>query len=438
MEEERSENGVTLGELCRLILKRIWIVLGTAVLVMLAAAILFEFALNPVLTSYEMDLRIVYPGSSDLKYPDGSPFYYQEMITEDSLAAAKASDERFASIDIEKMVDKGAVEITAETENVATGRVYTGQYHISVKMSYFPNKQVATDFIKALAALPGQKVNEIASSADYTLDASVFENASFSVRLDLLASQKANITEQYKAWVELLGSSYRIGETGKTLFSYASEARSAFDQEDKLRLKLDQYDFQTEDVASERKALEAEYEVNLRKIAALEMSANSISRLARSSATASEEGGVEVVFPEIELTTDQMIQKLKTRNEDIITLLGKYEEGKFDGEGTLKDELPAFVKELNRQFAELKETAETTSLVSKALYRQETYTRFETQNAEEEGGVSLIIVALGGLVLGFVVACVVVWIVDYPKYKRAKNQPQPAEEGEQATEKTEE
>ena len=448
MEEERSESGITLGEICRIILKKIWIVLGSAVLVTLVAALLFAFLINPMRSSYEMEFRIVYPGSTDLKYPDGSPFYYQDMITEEYLAAAKASDERFTSVDIEKMLEKGHIEIslinkTNNTNVTPTEHVVAAQYLISVRVSYFANKQVATDFIRALARIPEKRVNNIASSADYTLDESVFENASFSVKLDLLAAQKQNITAQYEAWSTLIGSSYRIqiGETSKTLFSYASEARSAFDEEERLRIKLDQYDFQSEDVKSERVALKNEYEVNLRKIAALKESKPISSyALAVPTAALSDEGGVEVWFPETELTTDQMLQKLITRNQDIVTLLGAYnsETHEFDGNGTLEKELPAFVKDLNRQFNELKETAETARLVSDALYSQETYTRFDTRYAETEGNTSLILVAVGGFVLGFAVAAVVVCLVDYPKYKKEKNTPQSDEGAEKEAEKTEE
>lgn len=443
MPEDREATNITFGELFRIILKKIWVVLGAAVLATLATALLFAFIFNPIYGSYGMRFRIVYPGSMDLKYPDGSPFYYQDIIAEEHLAAVKASDERFASIDIERMVDEDAIEITAETENTATQHVYTVQYHISVQMSYFPNREVATDFIKALATMPEEKVNAIAGLADYTLDESAFERAAFSVKLDLLAEQKANITEQYRTWSELIGSSYhiQIGDTSETLFSYASKARSAFNAESSLRLKLDQYDFQSEDVASERASLEQEYEVNLRKIAALRASQNPLMYAAARPLADSSNGDMWYVeFPEPELTTDQMLQKLITRNEDIITLLGTYDPDthEFDGTGTLATELPAFVAEVNRQFMELKETAQTASLVSKALYDQETYTRFESMNAEEESNTNLVVVTLGSFVLWFVVACVVVCIVDYPKYKRAKGQSQPDGEEKNETETTEE
>lgn len=444
MEEERGENGITLGELCRIICKKIWIVLGAAVLVTLVAALLFAFLINPMRSTYEMGFRIVYPGSKDLKYPDGSPFYYQDMITEEYLTAAKASDERFASVNIERMLEKGDIEISLVTKNNnSSASANTVQYLLSVKGSYFASKEVATDFIKALASLPEERVNEIASSADFKLDESVFERASFSLKLDLLADQKANISEQYKTWIELLDSSYRVklGETSKTLISFASEARSAFDEEDRLRLKLEQYDFHSEDVASERAALADEYEANLRTIAQLKESKSVTTyAIAAPLATTSDESGIEVWFPEPELTTDQKLQKLITRNENIITLLGAYDpvSGFSKDGGTLATELPAFVKELNRQFVELKQTAETASLVSNALYGQESYTRFDSRYAEEEGGTSLIVVALGGFVIGFAIACVVVCFIDYPKYKRAKNQPKPEEAAENEAEKIEE
>lgn len=101
MDTEETESGVTLGEICRIILRKIWIILGVSVAGAVIAALCAIFVLDH--TVYHLSFRIAYPGSETSKYPDGSPFYYSDIISLKSMEEAKKSDEAFSKINVQKM-----------------------------------------------------------------------------------------------------------------------------------------------------------------------------------------------------------------------------------------------------------------------------------------------------------------------------------------------
>ena len=64
MEAEERESGITFGEICRLIGKKIWLVLAIAAGVTVLAVVLFALVFNPLTTYYSMSFELVYPTSS--------------------------------------------------------------------------------------------------------------------------------------------------------------------------------------------------------------------------------------------------------------------------------------------------------------------------------------------------------------------------------------
>ena len=50
MDAQERESGITFGEICRLIGKKIWLVLGCAAVAAVLAAVLFALVFNPMNT----------------------------------------------------------------------------------------------------------------------------------------------------------------------------------------------------------------------------------------------------------------------------------------------------------------------------------------------------------------------------------------------------
>ena len=101
MEENYVEDGLSLGELFRVIFRRGWLVLVITVAVTIVGALAVALIINPMQTQYSLTFSYNYPNSSSQRYPDGTSFVYRDIVSQSSLETAKASDEAFAGVDIE-------------------------------------------------------------------------------------------------------------------------------------------------------------------------------------------------------------------------------------------------------------------------------------------------------------------------------------------------
>ena len=223
--ERKYQEGVTVGELCRMIGRHLWAVILASIVFAAAFTLLFAFVINPLGREYSMQFYLTYPASDTLKYPDGSAFSYREFTSYEALAAAKASDERFGSIDIDKMVKEDDVSVTAEFVTTADGYTQTGNYTIAVQGKYFSSRETAQAFIRALAQTAVDNVKEKAASIGYSIDADVFAEASFEDRLSLLSEERDSILAAYDEWIAEYRAGYSVG--GKTLSAYRAEAAVA-------------------------------------------------------------------------------------------------------------------------------------------------------------------------------------------------------------------
>ena len=220
--ERQYEEGLTAGELGRMIVKRLWIVILAAIAVAALLTAAFAFVINPLGRDYSMEFYLTYPGSDTLKYPDGSSFSYRELISPEALASVKASDERFGSIDTVAMVEKDDISITAEYAAVGGEYMLTGNYTIAVAGKYFSSRDTAQAFIRGIARQAVENVMEKASAIDYSIDEGVFSEASFEDKLSLLEGERESILTAYDEWIEEYRASYSVG--GKSLSAYRAEA----------------------------------------------------------------------------------------------------------------------------------------------------------------------------------------------------------------------
>ena len=71
--DNETENGLTLGEICRIVFKRIWYVLGASALVTIVAVLLIALVMNPRKVTYRRDFQVIYPLSEAQKYRTERP-----------------------------------------------------------------------------------------------------------------------------------------------------------------------------------------------------------------------------------------------------------------------------------------------------------------------------------------------------------------------------
>lgn len=407
----QDEEGITLGEICRMIGKKIWLVLGISVLVAVLAALVVVFALNPRKKTYTMEFRLLFPASDTVKYADGAPFYYDEIISAKRVLAARDGDEAFASVDAESMIKNDDISIKQITVTSTTGsgtEIKADAYYITVSGRYFKNAAQAEDFIAALAEVSAAAVKENADNIDYTVEESVFQGSSLEERISLLRTQKELLASRYETWIEIYSSEYVV--EGRTLQNYLSELNSVygtsaqtrlqylFDTNGFAQLDIVGYDTLEEAVAVRTAQLAYERDLNTSIIEALK------EQLKDSPAISVDD------YQSI----SEKIADYTARNTKIDYFIGADE---VDGTLTAAN-VQAFIETLDAQYERLQAASLTASKVSSSLYNQNTVVVFDTKSVVTSGDISVTFAAGGGFVAAFVVCAVVVCIAERRKQKR--------------------
>lgn len=406
--QNTHEEGVTIGEVCRMTIRHIWAVLLSSVAFAAALTLLFAFVVNPLGRQYSMSFYFSYPGSETLKYPDGSSFSYREFVSLEALSTAKASDERFGSIDVEKMIREDDISVTAEFVTVDDVYRQTGNYTLVVEGKYFSSRETAQAFIRAVAQTAVDNVQQKAGSIGYTIDENVFGEASFEDKIALLREESETILSTYDEWISEYRAGYSVG--GKALSSYRAEAAVACGSSvlDSLQDELETCGYVPLDEMDARiTELQREKMLNEEKIEALREMLDGLS----SSSDPAE-------------TVQAMIAALTVRNVQIESEVDSLNEAN----------IVAFDARINAQYDRLQTAAKTLKAVSVALYEQETAVHFSTYRAVVSGDISLPVVAVGAFIVGFIIAVIVACSVEI---KRTRKQEAEALETPEAHEKGE-
>ena len=388
------EEGVTIGEVFRMVFKHIWAVLIASVLFAAVLTIFIGFVVNPINREYSMEFYFSYPASGTFKYPDGSDFSYYEFISYESLNSAKASDERFGSIDIDTMLREDDISVTPVYEETEEGERRTGNYIIAVDGEYFSSRETAQAFIRAITQVALDGVLEKTQSIGYSIDEEVFQDATFEDRLTLLREGRESILGAYDGWISEYRAGYAVG--GKTLSAYRAEAAVACGDSilNSLQEELELRGYVTleeRDVTIAK--LQRERVINEDKIAALR-------ELLESLPTTEPDNDVQ-----------KMIADLEVRNIQIDSEIA-----------SLTDEnIASFDARVNEQYQQLQKAAENVNAVAVALYEQESTVYFSSYRAAVTGDISLIIVAVGGFIVAFFIAAVVVCSVETKRARKREH-----------------
>lgn len=423
---QEAESGLTIGEVCRIIWKRIWYVLGASALVTLIAILLFVFVLNPRKVVYSGDFQVTYPLSETQKYPNGAPFFYHDMMTSTSLKQVVATDERLAKIDVDKLLKDEAVTFSAEIDEET--KLYTGKYSIHLKGSYFSGYEEADSFADAIAAMFVARINEAAKTVSFEIDPALFANASYVMQLKFLADQKTKLLGEVDRWISVYHESYRID--GKTLKNIRTEIEGVYGDavRKSLEAELDRCGFVPEgEIQNKITEIDAEIEYNLLQMAALEKametmgSDNTVNK-------PSAQSGIELYAAEdtsgsgtdesskwvinISSVSDllQTYAKYITRNEAL-----NYQKTQLT-----KENVEKFAAAVMEQYTRLSEKAEMLADVTVKIYNANSRVLANQEELHSDGKTNVVFVAVAAFVVVFLLASLIVFCIDAPKYKRKK------------------
>lgn len=220
MEEEREEGGLTFGEILRVIFSQKWLVLIITALITVAGTLGVYFGMNNSRREYSASFVLNLPGSNaasvNYVYPDGTTFYYSDMVSIETLRSVKASDEAFTGIDVDAMANNGKITITrTRTQTSSNIDNYEISYKISAKANCFKDKITARKFIVALANTPGLYLIEMEIDYDSYIVAAEGAN-NYENEINYLKEQLDYIVKLYNQLIEEYKPDFVITE-GKTL-----------------------------------------------------------------------------------------------------------------------------------------------------------------------------------------------------------------------------
>lgn len=436
MEAEERESGITFGEICRLIGKKIWLVLAIAAGVTVLAVVLFALVFNPLTTYYSMSFELVYPTSSTQQYPDGTPFSYRNIISVSTLQNAIEKDERLKNVDVATMVREDHISVSAVTDEDATGTDTTVTYTLNVKGSYFRDEDTAQLFIRCVADATVDDIMERAASLSYGISKETFNGNNFEARLDLLSEEYSTLLETYDTWISTYSAGYRVtvNDVSRSLSDYRAEVYGLY--VDGVRSALadecansgygllygDEDEIVVQEAINERVAqLQQEYQLNESIIAALEAQRDGTSSASAFSVRALSETSSQVgdIIISPDPTIEQLIAYYTERNAIIVNQLGDAVDGESAVTGTLTAAgARAFATKLNGYFTSLNEAAETLKNVTTAIYEQNTFAEFVSQNADSSGDTNIVLVAIAAFVIAFLVAAIVVCAAEYSRQRK--------------------
>lgn len=430
-----EESGITFGEICHLVKKRIWWILGISVIVALVASLLFGFVINRGKNDYSVTFMVEFPGVSDRQYPDGTTFNHASMVYAAQLEAAKASNESFANIDIDGMSSNGGISISAETTGENNTTVYTGVYTITVSSAYFESADQASDFLRAVLDQTIATVNAKISGMDFTARLSGYDSlnsyTAYGDRLAILRRQQDYILERYAA---VTGVSSDDSETTTQVQSAATYGSFVYEGKSISALYAE-----AQTVSNLLSDLEKNYETNRFVYLPEDSNAEDYKDAAESWAKQIKNNADEMLFYKEQFLNsvitagyyEQRVLELEQENRGLeaqIEAIG-YTYNQADGTvsealdaDTIRAANTAFGGQVDNMFETIKTNSETAKSALVALFAA------ESQIVYQQSGVTtivnttnIILVAVAALVVAFLIACIVFCAADYPAYKRERD-----------------
>ena len=189
--EENKE--ITFGRILKVAFSNWKLFTPVALVVALGVALGIHFGYNTLKGNYTSTFSYSSADLANDKYADGSDFFYKNIVSYTNLNAVKASDEKYANIDVDKIVDKNAISITASEEGEKT-------YTLKLSYRYIKDEKLAKSFIKDLAESALKKDAKIVNEGSYDASLRLFDTAeSFEDKVMYLNAQAQYLTNQYKS-----------------------------------------------------------------------------------------------------------------------------------------------------------------------------------------------------------------------------------------------
>ena len=367
-----ENNGTTLGDILKPIMKVKWLVLIITAVITLVGTLIINFAYNPTDTYYSMDFSLLLPeddGNVIYTYPDGKKMHFADIVAADALAEVKQSDpDKFKDIDVSKIIDKSAIGIARNvtirnSENAVPEVTYT----ITLKSQFVKDYNLARQFLTELASRPIKYLSSL-------------ETNHF-VYFDL--SEKA---DDYESELELLEAQldYVLSAHVNEIIAYKDKDRLG-----SLAIKV------REEGILKNESVISEYEMKLKDLTKQrDLAQATLDNLL--STGSSSQGNVIYVDAAVIKQQSDLVESLKQQIETVTKYItDKNVDSTFE------------TRYIKTERDIIKEYTETLKTVASEAYVKSSAVTFLSVNAVvREGGISLVVSILISLFVGVVISLI--------------------------------
>lgn len=419
-----DENGISILDLFKVMYGRKLTILIATVLTVIVAVLAVTFGYNKSNSTYVSNFSYNNSEINSGKYVDGSSFDYRALASLEVLNAVKATDSIYASIDVDKMYEKGDIDVQINYDKNDLKDNYNVYYRIAIKKKYFKNEFLAKQFISALTEYPVNRTKTIAQNLNYNSNLTSFsKTTTYESKLLFLQAQLELLDESYASMVEQFGDNI-IND--KKLSTYKNELDLYFEDNSidtlKNELKSKCYVYITDDTINNLKTIKTNY---LLEIANLEAQIKTIEAQIKRLLDAVKESNVSINQLDLNVYNEKLLEINMEIADKKIEL--DYIEGELaNAESTDETYLASkqkFENKLNAMFEQMTEfTSVYKNNYNKAISNNVYVYYTNTAIIKEEQGFSVLVTVIISIFGGLIIAGVANLIIDHKKIT-AKNQP---------------
>ncbi len=435
MEDNKIEEGVSLGEIFGWIWAKKIIGLIVTVVLFLLIVIGLKYVYNPGAISYSVKFsyeNIPYLASG--KYVDGSAFNYRDIINRNTVNKLVEENDEFKSVDLDALLNTNSFSISEVTTYVKDGDPTSGvlenYYLIKAPYKAFNSEDDAIKFLNALIMNPINKDRELIDNLSFDANFDLMQSAtSYTTELESLTNQVNLILSGYETLISEYGDTvvylnnqqvvdyatggvqYKLSQLKTRLNNKLTES-GFYSLSNELNAKGYVKNPEAEKAVLENRIVSLEEEnKNLEiKIEALQTQLDSILQSSSSNQIIVTDAIKDLVNQITDLTNK------KVNNQIEITSCKKKIETINSSDLTASN---AFGERLKSVEEMLKEETKTYTSVCKYIYTRDADVVYLNSNiVDTNGGISTILILVAGAFVGLFVGVVVAGTAGYLKVKK--------------------
>ena len=219
--ENNQPKELTLGEIVKQVLKHKILIVAITLIIAIVGTVFVGVMPNKNQKYWSSTFQLTLPEDGGFNLPKNQAKNYKTIVSLENLSEVKSSNEQYKNIDVEKIVENGALSISIDKEqvNLQTEIVYVEEYSIKVDCNYFENINVASKF-----------VNDIIVNAFDISDALEKEKQAYLDNYTALTDNNAQLNYVKKGleniiatYVDAIEENGNVEVNGKTLLTYKQE-----------------------------------------------------------------------------------------------------------------------------------------------------------------------------------------------------------------------